>query len=145
MNIYVGNLSYDITEDDLKQAFEGFGQVKSTAIIMDKLTGKSRGFGFVEMPIEDEAKKAIADMNDKELKGRTLNVNEASPKSESSRGRRSGGGGYGGGGGQRDDRSGGGGYGGGGQRDNRSGGGGQRDNRRSKRDDKRGRGSSGRY
>jgi len=113
MNIYVGNLSYDVAEDDLRQAFEGFGQVASATIIMDKFTGKSRGFGFVEMPVKDEAKAAITGMNGKELKGRTLNVNEARPRSESGQGGGRGfsGGGYKGGyegGGRKDDRRGGG-------------------------------------
>jgi len=119
MNIYVGNLSYDVTEDDLRQAFEGFGQVASATIIMDKFTGKSRGFGFVEMPIEDEAKSAITGMNGKELKGRTLTVNEARPRSERGRGggRGVGGGGYRGG------------YGGSGRRDVRRDGGGREDRR----------------
>jgi len=86
MNIYVGNLSYDVTEDDLRQAFEALGQVASATIIMDKFTGKSRGFGFVEMPIEDEANAAITSMNGKELKGQPLTVNKARPRSESGRG-----------------------------------------------------------
>jgi len=88
MNIYVGNLSYEVTEDDLRQAFEGFGQVASVTIIKDSDTGKSRGFGFVEMPVEDEAKAAITGMNGKELKGRTLSVNEARPRPEGRRGGR---------------------------------------------------------
>jgi RNA recognition motif-containing protein len=80
MNIYIGDLSYDVTEDDLRQAFEGFGQVASATIIKDRYTGKSRGFGFVEMLIEDEAKAAISGMNGKEWKGRTLKVDEARPQ-----------------------------------------------------------------
>jgi len=89
MNIYVGNLSRDVTEDDLRQAFEAFGQVTSATLIKDKFSGESRGFGFVEMPSKTEAQSAIQGMNGKDLKGRTLNVNEARPRAE---GRRSGGG-----------------------------------------------------
>ncbi len=95
MNIYVGNLSYDVSEEDLRQAFEAFGQVSSAAIIKDKYSGRSKGFGFVEMPSEEEARSAIKQLNGKELKGRTLNVNEARPRTESGRG--GGGGGQGGG------------------------------------------------
>jgi len=93
MNIYVGNLSFEVTEEDLKQAFEGFGQVESVNIIKDRYSGESRGFGFVEMPAEAEAQSAITGLNGKELKGRTLNVNEARPRSEGRRdgGRRGGG------------------------------------------------------
>lgn len=82
MNIYVGNLSYDVTEDDLRQAFEAFGQVETVNIIKDKFSGQSKGFGFVEMPSADQAKSAIEDLNGKELKGRALNINEARPKTE---------------------------------------------------------------
>jgi RNA recognition motif-containing protein len=94
MNIYVGNLSYSVTEDDLRQAFEAFGQVASVSIIKDKFSNQSKGFGFVEMPSQDEAQAAIAGMNGKELKGRALNVNEARPRTDDRRGggRRSGGG-----------------------------------------------------
>ncbi len=95
MNIYVGNLSYETTEEDLQQAFEGFGQVESVNIIKDKYSGRSKGFGFVEIPAKDEAQSAINELNDTELKGRTLKVNEARPRSESRGGR----GGYGNGGG----------------------------------------------
>ncbi|OGP86175.1 MAG: RNA-binding protein [Deltaproteobacteria bacterium RBG_16_54_11] len=95
MNIYVGNLSSDITEEDVRGAFEPFGQVESAKIIKDKYSGESRGFGFVEMPSADEAKAAITGLNGKELKGKTLNVNEARPRTERPRG---GGGGGGGGG-----------------------------------------------
>ena len=93
MNIYVGNLSYEVTEEDLKQAFEGSGQVVSVNIIKDRYSGESRGFGFVEMPDRAEAESAINNLNGKELKGRTLNVNEARPRSEGRRdgGRRGGG------------------------------------------------------
>jgi RNA recognition motif-containing protein len=86
MNIYVGNLSYEVTEEDLRQAFEDFGQVESVRIITDKYSGQSKGFGFVEMPAKAEAQSAIEGLNDKELKGRTLNVNEARPRSEGRRG-----------------------------------------------------------
>jgi len=115
MNIYVGNLSRDVTDEDLRQAFEDFGQVESINIIKDKFTGESRGFGFVEMPSKDEAQAAITGLNGKDLKGRALNINEARPRTE---GRGGGGGGFGGRGG----RSGGGGGGGG----RRGGGGGRR-------------------
>ena len=82
MNIYVGNLSRQTSEDDLRQAFESFGQVESANIIKDKFSGESRGFGFVEMPSEQEARKAIEDMNGKDLAGRAINVNEARPRTE---------------------------------------------------------------
>jgi RNA recognition motif-containing protein len=95
MNIYVGNLSRDVTEDDLRQAFESFGEVNSINIIKDKFTGESRGFGFVEMPTKTEAEAAITGMNGQDMKGRALNVNEARPRAQ---GRRPGGGGGGGGG-----------------------------------------------
>ena len=93
MNIYVGNLLNEVTEEDLKQAFEPFGEVKSVKIIKDKYTNRSKGFGFVEMPSKAEGQSAIDGLNGKELKGKALNVNEARPRTES-RGR---GGGYGGG------------------------------------------------
>ncbi|MHC4423920.1 MAG: RNA recognition motif domain-containing protein [Planctomycetota bacterium] len=99
MNIYVGNLSREVTEDDLKQAFEAFGQVESANVIKDKFSGESRGFGFVEMPSKNEAQSAIDGLNGKDLMGRVVNVNEARPKTENRRGgggRR--GGGFGGGG-----------------------------------------------
>ncbi|MCK4396714.1 RNA-binding protein [candidate division WOR-3 bacterium] len=86
MNIYVGNLSHDVTEDDLRQTFEVFGQIASVNIIKDKFSGESRGFGFVEMPAKAEAQSAIDGLNGKDLKGRTLNVNEARPRSEKRRG-----------------------------------------------------------
>lgn len=86
MNIYVGNLSYDVTDEDLQQAFEGFGQITSAKVVKDRYTGKSRGFGFVEMPVEEEAKAALAGVNGKDLMGRALNVNEARPRSEGGRG-----------------------------------------------------------
>lgn len=82
MNIYVGNLSRGITEEDLRQAFEAFGQVASVSIIKDRFTGVPRGFGFVEMPVSAEAQSAINGLTGKELKGQALNVNEARPRSE---------------------------------------------------------------
>ncbi|MBI4720537.1 MAG: RNA-binding protein [Chitinivibrionia bacterium] len=99
MNIYVGNLAYEVTEDDLRKAFEAFGQVESINIITDKFTGESKGFAFVEMPSRSEAQAAINELNSKELKGRPLNVNEARPRPERRPGGGGGGGGYGGGGG----------------------------------------------
>ena len=93
MKIYVGNLAYEVTEDDLKLAFEEFGQVESVTIIKDKYSGQSKGFGFVEIASKDEGQSAIDGLNGKELKGRALNVNEARPRTEN-RGSR---GGYGGG------------------------------------------------
>lgn len=99
MNIYVGNLSYSVTEDDLREAFSAFGEVDSVNIIKDKFSGQSKGFGFVEMPTREQAEAAIAGVNGKDLKGRALNVNEARPRTEDRR--RSGGGGGGGGGGRR--------------------------------------------
>jgi RNA recognition motif-containing protein len=91
MNIYVGNLSREATEEDLRHAFEDFGQVASATIIKDKFTGQARGFGFVEMPDKAEAEAAISGLDGKELKGRTLRVNEARPRPEFRRssGRRS--------------------------------------------------------
>ncbi len=87
MNIYVGNMSYEVTEEDLRQAFEGFGKVESVNIIKDRYSGEPRGFGFVEMPDKAEGESAINDLNGKDLKGRTLNVNEARPRSDDRRGR----------------------------------------------------------
>jgi len=101
MNIYVGNLSYEVTEEDLGQAFKDFGQVESVKIITDKYSGQSKGFGFVEMPSKAEGQSAIDGLNGKELKGRTINVNEARPRSESRGGRGGYGGGRGGQGGRR--------------------------------------------
>ena len=86
MNIYVGNLSYEVTEEDLKQAFEGFGQLESVKIIKDRFSGESKGFGFVEMPAKGEAESAIEGLNGKEMKGRDLKVSEARPRSEARRG-----------------------------------------------------------
>ena len=79
MNISVGNLSFDATEEDVRKVFEPFGKVESAKIVQDKYSGRSRGFGFVEMPSEDEAKAAISGLNGKEVKGRALSVNEARP------------------------------------------------------------------
>ncbi|MGB7294012.1 MAG: RNA-binding protein [Candidatus Aminicenantales bacterium] len=93
MNIYVGNLSRDVSEAELKEAFQAFGEVSSCNIIKDKFTGESRGFGFVEMPNKEEADKAIADLNGKDLKGRNLTINEARPRTDRPRT----GGGFGGG------------------------------------------------
>jgi RNA recognition motif-containing protein len=94
MNIFVGNLSHDVTEDDLQQAFEAFGQVKSVKVIKDLFSGASKGFAFVEMPAKAEAQSAINGLNSKDLKGRALNVNEARPRPEGGRGGgRTGGGG----------------------------------------------------
>jgi len=95
MNIYVGNLSHEVTEEDLRVAFEPFGQVESATIIKDKYSGESKGFGFVEMLSKAEAQSAIDGLNGKELKGRTLKVNEARPRTESRRGRGERGGGRG--------------------------------------------------
>ena len=113
MKIYVGNLSYEVTEDDLKLAFKEFGQVESVTIIKDKYSGQSKGFGFVEFASKTEGQAAIDGLNGKEIKGRTLNVNEARPRPEGhggyGGGHRGGGGGrggYGGGGGGRGGRGG---------------------------------------
>lgn len=106
MNIYVGNLPRQASEDDLRPLFEPFGQIMSVNIIKDKFSHESKGFGFVEMSKKSEGEAAIQELNGKDFMGQKLTVNEARPKSESG-GRRSGGG-FGGGGGQR----GGGGYGG---------------------------------
>jgi len=92
MKLYVGNLSFDTSESDLRSAFEAHGTVDSVAVVSDKYTGRSRGFGFVEMNNAEEAKAAMADLNEKELDGRKLNVNEARPRED----RGSGGGGGGG-------------------------------------------------
>jgi cold-inducible RNA-binding protein len=102
-NIYVGNLSYEATEDDLRQAFEAHGEVTSVAIIQDKMTGRSRGFGFVEMSDKNQAAAAIQALNLQEVRGRAITVNEARPKTEGApRGGGGGGrGGFGGGGGGR--------------------------------------------
>ena len=106
MNIYVGNLSYDTTEDGMRAAFEQFGSVDSSRVIMDRMSGRPRGFGFVEMPDNSEGQAAIDGLNGTQLDSRAINVNEARPRED--RGPRGGNGGGNGGGG------GGGGYGGGG-------------------------------
>lgn len=80
MRLYVGNLPYDITDDELRDAFAGFGEVASATVINDKFSGRSRGFGFVEMSSPDDGRSAIESMNGSELKGRTLTVNEAQPR-----------------------------------------------------------------
>jgi cold-inducible RNA-binding protein len=108
-NIFVGNLSFNTNEDELRQAFEAYGQVDRVSIMTDRDTGRSRGFGFVEMANSEDGEKAIAALNGSQVGGRTINVNEARPKAE-----RSGGGG--GGGRDRGDRGNRGG-GGGGRRD----------------------------
>jgi len=86
VNIYCGNLAHELTEEELREAFEAFGQVTSAKIITDRYSGVSRGFGFVEMAEKAEAEAAIAGLNGKELKGRTLSVNEARPRTEGPRG-----------------------------------------------------------
>ncbi len=116
MRLYVGNLSYNTTNESLEQLFSEFGQVKSAQVVMDRDTGRSKGFGFVEMSDNGQAQAAMNGLNSKEVDGRALTVNEARPREERSFGGGGGGGGgrsggYGGGGGG---RSGGGGYGGGG-------------------------------
>jgi RNA recognition motif-containing protein len=95
MNIFVGNLDKQVTKEDLEQAFGAFGQISTAAVIKDKFTGESRGFGFVEMPNKAEADAAIAGV--KELKGRSVTVNEARPRESSGSRGHGGGGGYGGG------------------------------------------------
>lgn len=112
MNIFVAKLNFDTLEDDLRAAFEGYGAVDSAKIIMDKFTGRSKGFGFVEMPNDEEGQAAIDGLNDTELDGRTIVVKKSEPR-------------------ERDDRRGGGGYnrGGGGGGYNRGGGGGGYDRR----------------
>ncbi len=94
MNIYVGNLSFDSNEEELRSTFEAFGKVESVNVIKDKYTGQSRGFGFVEMPDKTEAQAAVQGLNGKELKGRTLSVNEARSRSEGRTGGGRGGGGH---------------------------------------------------
>ncbi|HEY9165293.1 MAG TPA: RNA-binding protein [Candidatus Kryptonia bacterium] len=94
MNIYVGNISRELSEDELREAFAAFGQVSTVNIIKDKFTGEYRGFAFVEMPVKEEAQAAINGLNGKDLKGRALNVNEARPRTDDRRG--GGGGGRGG-------------------------------------------------
>ena len=100
-NIFVGNLSFNTGEDELRQIFEGYGQVDRVSIMTDRDTGRSRGFGFVEMSSNEDGEKAITALNGSQLGGRTINVNEARPKTERGSG---GGGGFGGGGGRGRDR-----------------------------------------
>jgi len=88
MKIFVGNLSRDVSDEELRQAFEPFGNVQSAEVVKDKFTGGSRGFGFVEMPTASEAQAAIEGMNGKELKGRAVNVNESRPREDRGGGRR---------------------------------------------------------
>lgn len=96
MKIYVGNLSYDSTEQDVRQAFEAHGEVNSVAIITDKFSGRSKGFGFVEMPDKQQALAAMNALNDADLQGQTLRVSEARPRTDSGDRRGGGGGGRGG-------------------------------------------------
>lgn len=86
MNIYVGNLSREVTDDELREAFKAFGQVTSVHIVKDMYGGQPRGFAFIDMPAKSEAQAAITSLNGKELKGRRLTVNEARPRSEGGRG-----------------------------------------------------------
>ncbi|MDB5280133.1 MAG: RNA-binding protein [Ferruginibacter sp.] len=123
MNIYVGNLSWTMTDEDLSSLFSQFGTVTSAKILKDKMNGRSKGFGFVEMDDAEAAKTAIASLNESEVQGRKLIVNESQPRTEGEGGykkRSFGSGGSGGGGGYK--KSGGGGYGGGGGRSGGSGG-----------------------
>ncbi len=128
MNIYVGNLAYNATDEELRSAFEAFGQVTSVKIVRDRDTGRSRGFAFVEMEDGEGAQNAVAEMNGKDLNGRNLVVNEARPREQGGGGFGGGGGGgrggYGGGGGGRGGYGGGGGRSGGVGRGGRGGGGG---------------------
>jgi RNA recognition motif-containing protein len=101
MNIYVGNLSFQVAEGDLQEAFAAYGTIQSVSIIKDKFSGQSRGFGFVEMPNKEEADKAIAALNGKDLKGRSITVNEARARTDRPRTGGGGGGGRGGFGGGR--------------------------------------------
>ncbi|MDO9376078.1 MAG: RNA-binding protein [Bacteroidota bacterium] len=123
MNIYVGNLSWTMTDDDLSNLFTQYGTVSSAKILKDKMNGRSKGFGFVEMEDDEAAKTAIANLNESEVQGRKLIVNESQPRQDGAAGgfkKRSFGGGSGGGGGYK--KSGGGGYGSGGGRSGGSGG-----------------------
>jgi len=134
MNIYVGNLSWGLKDQDLANLFAPFGEVASAKIVMDKFTQRSKGFGFVEMPNDEQAQAAIAQLNGSEIEGRNLVVNESRPKEEGSGGgfKKRGGFGGGGGGGYKKGGGGGGGYrggnGGGGGYNRGGGGGGYRDN-----------------
>lgn len=93
MNIYVGNMSFNTTEDEIRKAFEAFGEVSTVNIIKDKYSGEPKGFGFVEMSGKDEAIAAISGLNNQDLNGRALNVNEAKPRTENRGGGNRGGGG----------------------------------------------------
>lgn len=104
-NLFVGNLNFRTTEDELTALFQGFGQVTRVHLAMDRETGRARGFAFVEMPNDDEAEKAIAGLNGKEVGGRAIKVNEARPKTERSGPRSFGGGGRGRGGYSNEDYS----------------------------------------
>ena len=116
MKIYAGNLSYQVTEDDLQTAFEQYGQVDSVTIIKDRFSGESKGFAFIEMPSRDEANAAITGLNGQDIQGRAINVNEARPRPDRPQGGRGGRGGGGGGGGGFRGKGGRGGGGGGGRR-----------------------------
>lgn len=107
-NIFISNLSFKLNNEDLLEAFEAYGEVSSAKVVMDKYTGRSRGFGFVEMPDDEAADKAIAELNGRDLDGKTISVAEARPREERPR-RPSGGGGYGDRRGGGNDRRGGGG------------------------------------
>jgi cold-inducible RNA-binding protein len=98
MDIYVGNLAYSTTDEDLRELFAAHGAVSSARVCIDRMTSRSKGFGFVEMPNSDEAQAAIAALNGREIGGRALRVNESQPKPRGERPPRSGGGGFGGGG-----------------------------------------------
>jgi RNA recognition motif-containing protein len=131
MNIYVGNLSWNLKDQDLSNLFTPYGEVASAKIVMDKFTQRSKGFGFVEMPNDEQAQAAIAQLNGSEVDGRNLVVNESRPKEEGSGGyKKGGGGGFNRGGGGGFNRGGGGGFnrGGGGGGGYKKGGGGYRDN-----------------
>lgn len=127
MNIYVGNLSWGLKDQDLANMFTPYGEVASAKIVMDKFTQRSKGFGFVEMPNDEQAQAAIAQLNGTEVEGRNLVVNESRPKEEGGGGFKKRGG-FGGGGGGFKKGGGGGGYRGGGGGGYRGGGGGYRDN-----------------
>jgi RNA recognition motif-containing protein len=99
MNIFVGNISRNVTEDDIREAFSAYGNVATVSLLKDKFSGEPRGFGFVEMPSQAEAEAAIAGLNGNDLKGRALTVNEARPRTDTRGG--GGGGGHRGGGGNR--------------------------------------------
>ena len=123
MNLYIGNLSWSISEPELQQTFEAYGEVSSCKIVKDKMTNRSKGFAFVEMPNDDEANAAISALNGKDVKGRNISVNEARPREERPQG--GGGGGYRGGGSGGGGNRGGGGYGGGSSSGGYGGGGGR--------------------